>query len=187
MRLGNNHAGYGWLSIFLHWTVVAGIVAMFAIGLNAEWASEAGDREQGRALMGLHISLGATLFALFALRIIAHYAQPQPDAPPGPAALTFVASAVQHLMLLAILILIVSGPLAVFSGGRAINVWDIASIPSPFAARNEGVHEAAEAAHAVGRFMLFGLVPLHILGALKHVFVDKGRVFWRMLVVQKEG
>lgn len=181
MALTNTRDMYGWLSIILHWAAVIGVIAMFATGLQADWAEEAGDRAARAAFMGLHISTGATFFLIFAARIAAHYAQTQPAPPPQPGWLNTIATGVQHLLLLAILIQIISGPLAVWSGGRAIGVFDLLSIPSPFAERNDAVHEAAEVAHAVGRFTMFALIPLHVLGALKHFVIDKDGALERML------
>jgi len=92
-----------------------------------------------------------------------------------------LATATHQLLLLAILIQIVSGPLAIWSGGRAINVFDVVSIPSPFAERNQGVHEFAELLHAIGRWSLIVLGSLHVLAVLKHTFIDKDGVLRRML------
>jgi len=180
MALTNTRDMYGWLSILLHWTAALGVIAMFATGFQAGWAEQAGDRAARGAAMGLHISIGATLLLIFAARIAAHYAQTQPVKPAQPGWLNLVASRVQHLLLLAILVQIVSGPLAVWSGGRAINVFDLFSIPSPFATRNDAVHEAAQVAHLIGRATLFFLIPLHVLGAVKHFFMDGDGVLERM-------
>lgn len=186
MTLTNTRDVYGWLTIALHWIAAAGVIAMFATGLQAGMAEEAGDRAARGALMGLHISIGGTLFIFFLARVALHYAQVQPAKPEQPGWMNAVATGTQHLLLLAILIQILSGPLAVWSGGRAINVFDIFSLASPFAERNEGVHEFAEIAHTVGRATLFVLVPLHVLGALKHIMARNG-VFLRMLWPRKLG
>jgi cytochrome b561 len=90
------------------------------------------------------------------------------------------------LLLLAILIQFISGPLAIWSGGRDINVFDLFAIPTPFAERNEAVHEGAEVAHAIGRWMLLSLIVLHVLGALKHAFIDRDGVLRRMLAPAKD-
>jgi cytochrome b561 len=173
--------GYGWLAIALHWIAAFGVLAMLWIGLNADWAGDAGNRAERARWMGLHISLGATLIAFFAARVVGHYTLPQPAPAEQARPLQMLAKAAHHLLLLAIVILILSGPMAVFSGGRDINVWGLFAVPSPFAERNDAVHEAAEQVHAVGRYMLYGLIPLHVLGALKHLIVDRDGVFMRML------
>jgi cytochrome b561 len=42
------------------------------------------------------------------------------------------------------------------------------------------LHEEFVAWHSVGGYLLIGLLILHILGALKHQFIDKQREFARM-------
>jgi cytochrome b561 len=180
MQWSNTKSSYGWLSIGLHWIAALGVLTMLTIGLRADALGEAGDRAGRVAWMFWHISIGATLIAFLAARIIAHYAQRQPEAPPQPRALNFLSSATHNLLLLAILLLILSGPMAVWTGGRAINVWNVISLPSPFAERNEAAHELAETVHAIGRYMLYVLIPLHLLGVAKHVFIDKDGVLERM-------
>lgn len=181
MTLTNTQDRYGWLTIALHWIAAFGVIAMFATGIQAYIAGEAGDRAARGAAMGMHISIGGTLFAFFAARIILHYTQPRPVKPNQPAWLNRVASATQHLLLFALAIQIISGPLAVWSGGRAINVFDVVSFASPFAEPNDGLHEAAEVAHAIGRLTILMLLPLHVLGSLKHLVLDRDGVFTRIL------
>ncbi len=114
-----------------------------------------------------------------------HFLQRQPTPVPQPPTLNFLSTATHKLLLLAILIQFISGPLAIWSGGRDINVFDLFAIPTPFATENEAVHEGAEVAHAIGRWMLLGLIVLHALGALKHVFIDRDGVLRRMLAPAK--
>jgi cytochrome b561 len=64
-------------------------------------------------------------------------------------------------------------------------VFDVFSIPSPFAARNQGVHEFAELMHAIGRWAHCRAISLHVLGALKHAFIDRDGVLRRMLAPAK--
>lgn len=181
MQWRNNNDGYGWTSIGLHWFAVAALVTMFWIGVAAWTAGEAGDRDGRRALMAIHIGVGALVALPLLLRVVSHYLQPQPAPPKQHPALMFLAAATHHLLLLAILLLIVSGPLAVWSGGRDISVFGAFAIPTPFATENEPIHEGAELVHAIGRLLLIVAVPLHILGAAKHLFMDDDGVFQRML------
>jgi cytochrome b561 len=185
MQWINSERGYGWLSIALHWLAAFAILAMFWSGFAAENAGDLGDREARRALMGFHIGFGASIALLLLARIAAHFAQQRP-APVQQAKPLMLLSSMTHLLLLgAILIQVVSGPLAVWSGGRDINVFDVFAIPTPFAERNQGVHEAAEAMHALGRWALIVLIALHVLGALKHAFIDRDGVLRRMLAPAK--
>ena len=185
MRLTNDRSAYGAVSMALHWLALIAIVAMFWSGFNADFAEEAGDREARRAFMSLHVSMGASFILLLALRVMAHYAQPQPAPLPQPPALRLLANATHHLLLLAIIVQIISGPLAVWSGGRAINVFSLFSLPSLFPQRSESVHEFAELMHAIGRWALIGLIGLHVLGVLKHVLIDRDNTLRRMLIPGK--
>jgi cytochrome b561 len=185
IQWANTKAGYGWLSIALHWLAAIAIIAMLVTGFRADWAGDAGDRAGRSMLMGWHISLGASFAFILLARGFANYAQPRPTPPEQAPPLKFLSSATHQLLLIAIVIQVISGPLAVWSGGRAINVFDLFSIPGPFAERNEGVHEAAELLHAVGRWAIVVLLSLHILGALKHALIDRDGVMRRMLAPAK--
>lgn len=185
MGLRNTRETYGWLTIALHWIAAIGVIAMFTTGVQAYLAEAAGDRALHRALIGLHISVGGTFFVFFAARIALHYGSVQPEKPAQAGWLNTVATVTKHLLLLAVLIQIISGPLAVWSGGRAINIFGLLALPSPFAARNEGVHEFAELLHTIGRLTILLILPLHVLGALKHLVFDRDGVFSRMLWQRK--
>lgn len=187
MQWINDTRGYGWLSIILHWLAAIAIIAMFVTGFRADMAGDAGDRELRAAMMGAHISLGASVALLLLARVFASYAQPRPAAPDQAPPFKLLAIGAHQLLLLAILIQVISGPLAVWSGGRAINVFDLFSIPTPFAERNEGVHELAEIMHAIGRWALFVLISVHVLGALKHALIDRDGIMRRMLAPPKSA
>jgi cytochrome b561 len=187
MAMTNTKSGYGLISITLHWIAAIGVILMFAIGLRADALGEAGDRAGRGEAMGWHVAIGSVLAIFLITRIVAHYTQKQPEDPPQPKYLNVIANLNHHLLLLGILVLVISGPLAIWSGGRPINFAGVLPIPSPFAERNDAVHEFAEQAHAVGRYMLYVLIPLHLLGVLKHVFIDKDGVLKRMVVPAKDG
>lgn len=183
MPLGNMKSGYGLVAYALHWLVFLGVLGMFYFGLQADWAREAGDRARAGAMMGQHISLGVAMVALVAARVAWRLSQAGRPAPVQQARPLMILSAAVHgLMYVALIVLVISGPLAVWSGGRAINFYGLFSLPSPFAERNEGVHEFAELMHAAGRFTIFFLFPVHVLGALKHLFMDGGPQGQRMFV-----
>ena len=185
MQWTNDAKSYGWLTIALHWIAALGIGLMLVVGLRADFLKEASDRAGFLEAIGWHISIGATLIAFLAAQVIQYYAQKQPAPPEQPRPLQLLALTTHHLLLLAIALLIVSGPMLVWSNGRVISVWGWFAIPSPFAARNHDVHEIAETVHAIGRYMLYGLIPLHVLGVLKHLIIDRDGVMARMLAPKR--
>ena len=176
----NSERGYGWLTIILHWTAVLVLITMLVIGFRAEALGEAGDRDGRAAAMFWHISLGATFALILLARVFSSWLQKKPTPIEQPRPLQWLASATHQLLLIAILIQLISGPLAIWSGGRAINVFDVVSLPSPFTERNEGVHELAEVLHAIGRWAIIILGTLHIAAVIKHS-IDKKPVIQRML------
>jgi cytochrome b561 len=185
MQWINSKAGYGWLSIMLHWLAAIAVIAMLVTGFRAGLAGDAGDRAARSMLMGWHISIGASFALILLARVFASYAQPRPTPHEQAPVLQFLSSATHQVLLFAILLQVISGPLAVWSGGRPINVFGLFAIPGPFAERNQGVHEIAELLHGIGRWAIVGALTLHVLGALKHVMIDRDGVLRRMLAPAK--
>lgn len=180
MQLTNTKDGYGWIAIALHWLAVVAIILMLITGFRADMLGEAGDRAGRAAMMGWHVGLGASFLLILLARVFSSWLQPKPTPLEQPRPLMWIASATHQILLIAILIQIVSGPLAIWSGGRDINVFDLFALPSPFAERNEGVHEFAELLHAIGRWTIIVAGSLHVLAVIKHAFDKKG-VLRRML------
>lgn len=185
MQWTNSKAGYGWLSIGLHWLAAVAVIIMLITGFRADFAEDAGDRATRIMIMGWHISLGASFALILLARVLASYAQPRPALFAQAPALKLLAGATHQVLLIAILIQVISGPLAVWSGGRAMEVFGLFSIPGPFAERNEAAHELAEVLHAIGRWAMVGAVSVHVLGAVKHAIIDRDGVLARMLAPAK--
>ncbi|MFT3726944.1 MAG: cytochrome b/b6 domain-containing protein [Terricaulis sp.] len=182
MHTWNSKQAFGWVSVTLHWVAALGVLAMIYTGLQGGWAEDAGNRDLHRAYMGLHVSIGGTLLIFALARVFAHYAQTQPNLPSGEAkTLQGVARITHHLLLLAIVIQFISGPLLVWSGVHPINIFNIIALPSPFAERNRDAHEIADTLHLIGRWTLIVIIPVHVAAALKHEFVDRDGVLMQML------
>jgi cytochrome b561 len=182
MQTWNTKQAFGWVSVTLHWIAAIGVLAMIWIGLQAGWAEDAGNRDLHQSYMALHISLGGTLLAFAVARVLAHYLQTQPDLPSAePRPLKITARITHHLLLAAIVVQFISGPLMVWAGAHPINIWNIIALPSPFGVRNRPVHEIAETLHLVGRWTLFIVIPIHVLAALKHEMIDNDGVLTQML------
>lgn len=182
MQTWNTKQAFGWVSVTLHWIAALGVLAMIYTGLQGAWAEEANNRDLHRAFMSLHVSIGGTIIIFALARVFAHYAQTQPALPSGETkALQGVARITHHVLLLAILLQFISGPLLVWSGAHPINIFNVIALPSPFAERNRDAHEIADSLHLIGRWTLFIIIPLHVLAALKHEFLDRDGVLMQML------
>lgn len=177
MQLANTKLGYGWGAILLHWLAAVAIVAMFLIGEQFEDLPRGPEKS---ALMGLHIGLGVLVAPLLLARVAARFVQVKPEPLPQHRLLTLLSTVVHVGLAMAIVVLVVSGPLTVFSAGRALNVFGWFQIPSPMV-RNQELHEIAETVHVVAVKVMFALVIAHVLGVVKHLVVDRDKTLLRML------
>ena len=125
------------------------------------------------------------LIVFLAARLFWSASQPSPRPIEQNRVLRIAARAVQGLFLLMIAVLIVTGPLAVWSTGQPLQVFDVLAIPSPFAARVDWLHEACEEVHGAATKLFWPLIGLHVAGAVKHLVYDRDRTLQRMLWVRR--
>jgi len=141
---------------------------------------DAPDRAAKIAAMRLHVSIALIAYLFFAFRIGWAIKRPEIEAPPQHSVLQGVARWAPRLLLIAIVIQMISGPLTIWSGGRAIAFFDLFSIPSPMQ-RHEDLHHLLKEIHEITAKSIFVLFVIHVLGVLKHLLINKDRVLVRML------
>ncbi|MEW5888228.1 MAG: cytochrome b/b6 domain-containing protein [Pseudomonadota bacterium] len=171
MKLTDTPEAYGPVSRINHWAGAALILALLGIGL---YFHEMPRGDTRLFWLKLHVALGALAFPLLAFRLAWRAATP---APPPPRAL---ARHTHRLLLALIAVLILSGPLTVWSGGRAIDMFGVVALPSPMG-KAEGLHALLEKIHAAASRLLLVLVALHVAAALKHALIDRDDALGRML------
>ncbi|MBR7619912.1 cytochrome b [Phenylobacterium sp. 20VBR1] len=181
MSLRNTRAAYGWAAIALHWISAVGVTALYFLGDQME---DAPDRAAKIAAQNLHVSVAVLLFSFLGARLLWSLSQPHPRALESNVWLHRAAMAVQGLFLLMIAVLLVTGPLAVWSAARPIQVFDLFAIPSPFPVRIGWLREAAEEVHGAATKLFWPLIALHVAGALKHLVIDRDGTLQRMLWVK---
>ena len=93
---------------------------------------------------------------------------------------TIAANAPYIGLLGTVAVLAVSGPLAVWSGGHALNVLGWIEIPSPWAPAPR-LRSALGAVHVTAVKLLLALFCLHIAGVLKHAVFNRDGTLMRML------
>jgi cytochrome b561 len=177
MQWRDTKTGYGWISITLHWTVAAGVIAMFLLGEQFEDLPRGPERSYW---LGQHIGLGMFLLPLFLARVIARLVQGKPPAQPQPKPLRLLAAVVHFGLLGLVPILAISGPLAVWSGGHALNILGWVEVPSPWELQPR-LRPALGVVHVTAVKLLMALFCLHIAGVLKHVVFNRDGTLMRML------
>jgi cytochrome b561 len=168
--------GYGWISIALHWLAAAVVLAMWTIGTLSRSAPE-GDT----TLVDLHTTIGITAYVLLWFRIIWRFSAGHPGRRPRQSALLFPLAKYFHYVLLAAIgVMLLSGPLMVWSGGEAIKVFSLA-IPSPLPML-PGVPEALFRVHATAATVIILGIALHVLAVFKHMIFDRDGTFDKIMI-----
>jgi cytochrome b561 len=177
VRWRDTRSGYGWLSIALHWLTAILVLTMWTLGTMSQTDVEADSAWYAH----LHMSIGVSAYLLLWGRILWRFAVGHPAPHTGQSAILFpVARAFHYLFLIAIGVMLVSGPLMVWSGGDAIEVFAFA-IPSPFASW-PGLHDILRRTHGVTASIIILGAILHILAALKHVVINRDGTFDKIMI-----
>ena len=165
-------------AIVLHWAIAIAVIVTWRIAESAEHASEA----QEAAIMADHMAVGMLILLLTVLRLIWRLTHTQPAFPQDFAGWERVAARVVHFTFYLLLVgLPLMGWLGSSMEGEAIDVFGAFAIPGLPVAPNRGLgHEILEVHGTLGQVMLY-LIVLHVLGALKHHFVDRNGELYRML------
>jgi cytochrome b561 len=178
---------YSYVAMAFHWAIAALLVWNVLIGWNAD---DLRGMERIRALQP-HKTIGIVVLLLSFGRLAWRLVMKPPRMPDTLAPWEGrLARTVHVLFYVAIIGLPLSG-WAMVSAGKLYSVYpvmlgpiQVPQIPIPQWA-GEGtrdVHEVLEKVHdLLGKATIYGLIPLHILGALKHQFIDKADELGRMI------
>jgi cytochrome b561 len=177
--LKNSEQSYGWLSKCLHWLVALAVFALFALGywmVGLDYYSE-----WYKAAPHYHKSMGILLALTVLVRLIWRVSNPRvkPLANHQPWEVT-LAHWVHGLLYVLLLVLFVSGYLISTADGRAIDVFNWFSVPS-LGALIENQEDIAGWIHKWVAYSLMVLVGFHLVGALKHHWIDKDETLKRMM------
>jgi cytochrome b561 len=165
------------VTIALHWTTVALIVAMFASGWGMGLA---GDRAQEETLLYLHRSLGVLTWITALCRILWRLAFA--FLPPFPLAMPKIQQRAARLSEYGLYALLLIQPLTgmahSLARGRPFPVlaWRAPAVM----ARDKALAHLFHDTHELGAWILLGLIALHIAAALFHRFVARDEVFGSM-------
>jgi cytochrome b561 len=167
---------YGAPAIVLHWVLALLIVFMASLG----WYMMTVEREPGGpALMDLHRSIGLILFVLVLLRILWRmFHKPEPLPQGVPAWQTLLSTVTQWLLYACMVALPVTGILGAEYSRNGLAFF---GIPLKLGiGTDRATSKLFFQMHEFLIWTLVVLVALHVLGALKHLVVDRDDVFNRM-------
>lgn len=196
--MSNAATRYTRTAIILHWLIALGIFGMFALGwYMTELPKEApkassfdlfdwgiytlqlAEPISPRTLyFNLHKSIGVTVLALIALRVLWRFTH----TPPALLASLKdwekkLAKAGHHLLYLLMIAVPVSGLIMASYSKYGVKWFGMAVISG---VDNKPMREAFMEVHEIVGIVLLVIVALHVLGALKHKFIDKDETLKRM-------
>jgi cytochrome b561 len=176
MAIGDTPTNYGSVSRLNHWIGALLVLLLLGIGLYFDDMPRGDARRFWR---GLHVAIGTMAALLLLFRVFWRMRSTSPRAMPQAPALSLLSKVVHWLLLAAIAVLAVTGPLSVWSAGRPLAVFDLVSIPSPFGPFKSW-HGPMEEIHGITANALIFLVGFHLLGVVKHQFIDRDNILARM-------
>lgn len=166
------------LSKALHWLIAALILVMAWLGLTM------GDLPNGPdkiATYALHKSLGLSILALVALRLLWRLYAGAPAPLPGTPRWQERIAALTHLALYALLLAMpLSGWLLNSAAGFPLQWFGLFNLPA-LAGRDEALHALAGQVHELLFWALAALVVLHAAAALHHHLFLRDATLARML------
>jgi cytochrome b561 len=178
MNLRNTTRGWGALSKTLHWLIVLMILAQWYLGLHA---LSLGNSPAKIGVFALHKSIGMTVLMLAIVRLVWRWLNPVPSldglAKPWERRLAHLS----HVLLYG---LIFAMPLTgwLMSSARNFPVSWFKLFQWPDLVQpDEALFHQLQWLHKHLFITLVVVAALHILGALKHHFIDRNELLKRML------
>lgn len=178
MRWKNDRLRYGIVSVLLHWLVAFAVFGLFLLGL---WMTSL-DYYHPWYQKGpnLHRSIGVLLFLTMVLRLSWRWRVGVPESLNSHSKFERVVGHLVHVLLYLMLFgVMVSGYLISTADGRAVQVFGWFEVPALLSGL-EGQEDFAGEVHLFMAYATMAFVALHLLGALKHHFIDRDRTLLRM-------
>ena len=177
-RLKDPIAGYGWISIALHWLGALAVIALLFIGSSI--GAEPG-------MLRLHTSVAFCAYAILWARVIWRLIQGHPAKSPKQGPIAFAVGKWLHFaMVLAVAVMLLSGPFMAWTGGIVIGVFDWFEAPNVVDVDAE-VHLLLRKVHATTAGVLASSVVLHVVVVIKHMAFHNDGTLERIMVPPQAG
>lgn len=175
---------YSGVAMLLHWTIAILVIMNWRIAETAEHLQGAARDD----VWGYHMAWGITILVLTLARLAWRLVHKPPalsaHLKPWERALAKTVHTVFYILLIG---LPLGGWLAMSMYGSGIDWFGLFTVPALPTGTNKALGETIFEAHATGGTVLLLLIALHVLGALKHTFIDRDGTLWRMLPFGKPG
>ncbi|GJD51139.1 Cytochrome b561 [Methylobacterium crusticola] len=162
----------------LHWLTSLLVLAVLPLA----WVAVALPRDSAYkgTVFNLHKSVGLTILAIVAIRILWRALHPAPPSVYVPRALTVLGRINHWLLYLVFLLMPLSGWLLSAAAGSTIQYFYLFPIP-PLLEKDPALAGIADQVHLAGQFAVYALVALHVLATAWHLVVRRDGLIARML------
>ena len=174
----NSSAQYGKVAVVFHWLSAGIILGLFAMGL---WMVELDYYDSFYTLAPwVHQSIGILFFYVMIGRFLWRLfnSTPLPVSTHNKWQIV-LAKWVHRLFYVLIFVVLISGYLISTADNRAVEVFGWFTVPAMISMQYQ--EDIAGWIHLIVAYCLIGLVVLHVLGAIKHHFIDKDGSIKRIL------
>lgn len=177
MRLSDTPTGYGWISILLHWiTAIAIIVLLFA---GSSIASS--DPQRRIAALNFHTSVGVTCYLILWARIIWRVWVGHPGPNEKQRGFFYdLGKWTHYLLLVALAVMLISGPGMAWASGTDIQVFDwfaISAAEEPDLSLRDNLHLV----HRSSAIVIFIGIVMHLGGVYKHTAFNHDGTFVKII------
>ncbi len=181
MQFYNSSSRYGAVAMTFHWVTAVVVVGLFSVGLWME------DMDYGnpwyKTAPHWHKSVGVLLVTFMLARLLWRLKSPPPPPLNTHTSWEKRAAKIAHALLYVLIFLMLpTGYLITTAQGQGLDVFNWFTIPAVITSVSN-LEDYAGEVHEIIAFSIIGIAIIHMLGALKHHFIDKDRTLKRMLGV----
>jgi len=178
--MASESARYSGPAIALHWLIALLMCCGFGLGL---YMVELRFSPQKLTFYSYHKWIGVTVFTLAVLRLLWRFLHRPPPLPASvPPWQQAISGAIHVLLYVLMLGIPLSGWIYSSAAGVPTVPFGISALQLPdLVARDRDLATSLKFVHLALNYTLAGLVLLHVAAALKHQFVDRDGLVWRML------
>jgi cytochrome b561 len=178
MSLRNTTDFWGHVAQLFHWLMALLIFAMISLGLLAKnWPLS----PTKLSLFYWHKSFGILILGLVALRLLWRWLNPTPVLPPAMPRWERKAARITHALLYAVMIVMPLSGWIINSAAKfpfkVFGVWRLPAIIAP----DKALQQLVAQVHFSLFLLLVILLTLHIAAALRHHFMLRDDILFRML------
>jgi len=177
MTFRNTTRSWGTLSKTLHWIIVLLIINQWVLG---QWSESLTGLPKLKVL-GYHKSFGMTILMLAVIRLAWRLMNPVPDLGAETKPWERVLAKISHVLLYGLIFAMpLTGWLMSSAKTYSVSWFNLFAFPN-LVGKNDRVYHLTNDLHHQLFNVLLAVAALHIVGALKHHFIDKNHVLKRML------